>query len=184
MQNIVSMKINGALIIFLIFFCIKGKSDEFPPPPGTKAIEKNLFIDKETITVADWKEFIYSQKFKNLSDSVLCLNLDTALYFNIYNKAPIDDLPIIGKTIGEINEYCLWRSKMVNALIYQTSPNCSKRYWKKCEGIREQKLKVKYFIYNNNEHSKNYDITNQEIKSDSLFFEKTYLPVVCYSKYQ
>ncbi|MCL4817121.1 MAG: hypothetical protein HUU48_12835 [Flavobacteriales bacterium] len=173
-------------LFFLIFNC-NGKGDRsLPPPPGTKSIGLNMFADKKVITIADWKEFVYSQKIKNPSDSFLSLNLDTAHYFIIFKKEPSEHLPIIGKTIEEINEYCLWRSKMVNSLIYQIKPDCSKKYWKKCKTVREQKMKVNYFIPTTDEYSKNYykDFTYLKIKSNTSFTEKIFLPFVCFAKYE
>ncbi len=180
------MMINWMLFFFLVLFCSSEKIDRFPPPPGTKSIGLNLFVDKETITVADWTEFIYSQNFKNISDSVQCFNLDTALYLDIYNTDPRENLPIIGKTIGEINEYCLWRSRMVNALIYQIKPDCNGKFWKKCSMVREQKKKVNYFIPSAEEYSKNYnsDITYLKIEPNTSFFEKTNLPFICFARYE
>lgn len=90
-------------------------------PPGTKYIKQlGYYVDEKELSIEDWREFYFYTKNK-VGDSAakLCLP-DTAAITRYYGRSVYystnkkdKNLPIVGVTISQIEQYCKFRSEAV-----------------------------------------------------------------------
>jgi hypothetical protein len=106
------------LLLTLLLCSFTGK--DYTPPPGTKSLGGNLYLDKKAITNRNWKEFLHS----NMSDSIkirISKLPDTTVTYkgkNYFNSPEFADFPVVGVSMKQIDAYCRWRSYVVNYYIY------------------------------------------------------------------
>lgn len=123
----------------------------FPPPPGTKRIGENTFIDKSLIKYIDYEEFLH---FIKKEDSELyreMLPADTLVTYKgepLWRNKKYEEYPIVGLLENQIQQYCTWRSGMVNQLIFDSKNRCGNfDYWSKFDTADpEKRYKVVYSI--------------------------------------
>jgi len=97
-------------------------------PPGTVYIkETKHYVDKDVVTVSGWKEFYWHTK-KEYGDSVAALYMpDSNSMISYYGKnimaqysfkeaKEFNNLPIVGVSPTQIEQFCVFRSKMVSQL--------------------------------------------------------------------
>lgn len=112
------------------------------PPPGTVQLNDSLFIDKDIITVLDWKEFVYYEMQENKKPILP----DTTIRYkglNYYNSGSFDDFPVLGIDEAAISAYCAWRSSIITntILTYSADNPCKSEFYVQNMG---KKIKVEY----------------------------------------
>jgi len=96
-------------------------------PPGTVLLSKNLGIDAYETRNTDYREFLFYTKktYGNNSEEYKKILPDTNCWINsaIYTKPYVElylrhpaytEYPIVGISYEQAQEYCKWRSKVVN----------------------------------------------------------------------
>jgi len=94
------------------------------PPPGTVFLSDNLYIDQAEISNFEWIEYLIwlkqefgenSNDFKNsIPDNEIWKNLyKTDFSFSLVNNNYLN-YPVVGVSYDQANNYCTWRSKLVN----------------------------------------------------------------------
>ena len=127
------------LVVFII--CSVEPFGKMPPPPGTQKVNDTMYIDKNMMSVLDYKEFLTYLKInpRELNiDYTRCLpdsniNYLGKPYLNTLQYE--EDYPILNLNEYQIGAYCIWRSYVVNQYknIADKSKRCSQEYWKKLD---------------------------------------------------
>ncbi len=140
------------ILLMLFWLCIfKEAQPDFPPPPGTIKISKNLFVDKRAVTYLDYNELIHFAKVNNPELLNELIPGDTTITYKnevLWNNPKFHDFPIVGLNKQQIFIYCVWRSEMVNKLIENPELRCSDfKYWKLFDELDpDTKYKVNYTL--------------------------------------
>jgi hypothetical protein len=107
------------LLLTVLLCSFTGK--DYTPPPGTKSLGGNLYLDKKAITNRNWKEFLES-KFTESPKVKISKYPDTTITYrekNYFNNPEFLDFPVVGVSAAQIEAYCKWRTYVVNLLIYK-----------------------------------------------------------------
>ena len=108
-------------LITVVFVFVSFKVKKSETPPGTLQISTGFFVDKNEITVVDWREYMYwtkrvygenSDEYKKIfPDTSVCTG---AIPDNYFTDAKYLNYPIIGISYEQAVDYCKWRSDRVN----------------------------------------------------------------------
>ncbi len=112
-----------SLIIFvgILLTSLTNKSRNSRTPPGTKYIKMlGYYVDKKELSIEDWREFYwYTKNKEGDSAAKFCLPDTSAItryygrsVYNSINKKDVN-LPIVGVSISQIEQYCKFRSEAV-----------------------------------------------------------------------
>jgi len=173
---------NGIGLILLIWFCFQANSQPgFPPPPGTKKISNNTFLDKRPVSYSDYYEFYYYTKFKHPDHLKNVTPLDTTITYRnevLWNNPKFNDFPVLDLDIDQISMYCKWRSSAVNTLINNPNLRCSnKKYWEKFDKLDpDKKYDVVYSL------ASNYRIKNYCKIAKTNAFDEILIDGICFAK--
>lgn len=93
-------------------------------PPGTKKVKignETFYVDQNEINIADWLEYVnYTErKFGKNSDEVKTVLPQGVETKESIAKHKLTD-PITGISLAQAQEYCKWRSEVVNAVNDET----------------------------------------------------------------
>jgi hypothetical protein len=115
------LKFTLMILVGILFTSLTNKNKKRLTPPGTKYIKQlGYYVDKKELSIEDWREFYFYTKNK-VGDSAakLCLP-DTAAITRYYGRSVYystnkkdENLPIVGVTISQIEQYCKFRSEAV-----------------------------------------------------------------------
>jgi hypothetical protein len=103
----------GLLLMLLMSAASPGKKFD-PSRIGMQKVGTDLWIDKHEITVLDYREFLFSIKKGNYKSKLSLSNLlpDTSGLTGLLcdSKSKRDNLPIVGISREQAEEYCHFRS--------------------------------------------------------------------------
>lgn len=141
------------MVFLLLFwlFLFKPTQPDLPPPPGTRKISDNFYIDKRAVTYLDYYEYLhytkvnYPELLNQITPGDTTISYDNKI---LWNNPDFLQFPIVGLTMDQILLYCAWRSERVNEFISNPAHRCSDlKYWKSFDkpGVIH-KIKVAYTL--------------------------------------
>jgi hypothetical protein len=134
------------LVIMLVFII-----PAFPPPPGTKKVSDNLFVDKNPIRYIDYYEFLFYLQQQEPAVLPQMLPVDTTCTYGpdtLWHNTQYDEFPILGLNTEQMQRYCAWRSDRVNQLIMEPHLRCTNfKFWHRFDVLDpDKKYRVVYSL--------------------------------------
>jgi formylglycine-generating enzyme required for sulfatase activity len=130
------------MIKFFLIILFLFSSSEIIAPLGTIKISNNVYIDKNIVSISEWKEFMANQRMKGRALTYP----DTTIYrdgLNYFNNEQFEELPVSGVDLNMIKTYYEFKSEITNLRIskYHKRNKCDGDFFKV---YNKNNLRVKY----------------------------------------